>query len=180
MAKGGVVFSTLQSSRPVLTASKPKSLLDTELTEPELQDEEGEDGQEIEPVEAEANDREPAAPRRRTAPRAPKFLSELNLTTADVPLEEFVKSKKPESILERYAVICAWFKQHFGTEEISVDHVFTAFRALGWQGQVPADPGQPLRDLKSKHWIDSGKSRGYYKINWNGENAVNKMGAAGI
>ncbi len=119
-------------------------------------------------------------PRRRPAPRAPKFLSDLNLTTASVPLADFVKEKNPEGDMDKYAVIAAWFKDHFNTDEINVDHIFTAYRALGWQAQMPPDPSQTFRNLKNnKNWFDSGSKRGDYKINWNGADAVNKMGAAG-
>lgn len=116
-------------------------------------------------------------PRRRPAPRAPKFLSDLNLTTASVSLADFVKEKNPEGDMDKYAVIAAWFKDHFNTEEINVDHIFTAYKALGWQAQMPSDPSQTFRNLKSnKNWFDSGSKRGDYKINWNGMDAVNKMG----
>ena len=80
--------------------------------------------------------------------------------------------------MEKYAVIAAWFKEHLNIEEMSIDHVFTAYKSLGWQAQLPADPAQTFRNLKSnKHWFESGSQRGNYKINWNGLNAVHKMGA---
>jgi len=114
------------------------------------------------------------------APRAPKFLDELNLPTARVSLADFIKEKDPTSDSDKYAVIATWFKQHFDTEEISIDHIFTAYRALGWQAQLPGpDPSQTLRNLKNnKNWLVSGTKRGHYKVNWNGEDSVNKMGAA--
>lgn len=118
-------------------------------------------------------------PKRRPAPRAPKFLSELDLTKASVQLADFVQEKNPDGDMDKYAVIAAWFKEHFNTEEVTVDHIFTAYKALGWQAQLPADPTQTFRNLKSnKNWFDSGSNRGAYKINWNGQSAVNKMGAA--
>jgi hypothetical protein len=116
-------------------------------------------------------------PKRRVAPRAPKFLSDLDLTKAPVQLADFVQEKSPDGDMDRYAVIAAWYKQQLNIEEITVDHVFTAYRALGWQAQLPDNPSQTFRNLKHKHWFDSGSQRGAYKINWNGENAVNKMGA---
>jgi len=118
-------------------------------------------------------------PRRRPAARAPKFLSELNLTTASVSLEDFIAQKNPQSDIDKYAVIAQWFKEHFTTEEISIDHIFTAYRKLGWQSRLPGpDPSQTLRNLKNyKNWFDNGTKRGFFKINWNGTDAVNKMGA---
>jgi hypothetical protein len=114
--------------------------------------------------------------RRRPAPRAPKFLSDLNLTTASVLLADFVKEKNPENDMDKYAVIAVWFKEYFNTDEISIDHIFTAYRALNWQTQLPSDLSQTFRKLKSKNWFDGGSTRGYYKINWNGVDGVNKMG----
>lgn len=118
-----------------------------------------------------------AKPRRRSAPKAPKFLSELNLTTATKPLADFVSEKDPKETLDKYAVIGFWFKEHLNTDEITPDHIFTAYKTLGWQAQFPDYPAQPLRDLKSKrNWFDKGQTPRSYKINWNGENGVNKMG----
>jgi hypothetical protein len=117
-------------------------------------------------------------PKRRVAPKAPKFLSDLDLTKAPVQLADFVQEKSPDGDMDKYAVIAVWYKQQLNIEEITIDHVFTAYKALGWQAQLPANPSQTFRNLKHKHWFDSGSERGAYKINWNGENAVNKMGAA--
>ena len=119
------------------------------------------------------------SPKRRPAPKAPKFLSDLDLTKASTQLNEFVAEKKPDGDMDRYAVIGFWFKHQLGIEEITIDHVFTAYKSLGWQAQLPDNPSQTFRNLKSnKNWFDGGAKRGSYKINWNGENAVNKMGAA--
>jgi hypothetical protein len=118
--------------------------------------------------------------KQRSAPRAPKFLDELNLTTAKVSIEDFVKVKNPDNDVDKYTVIAVWYKQHFNTEEFSIDHIFTAYDKLGWRAQMPGpDPSQTLRNLKNnKNWLVSGSKRGLYKVNWNGEDAVNKMGAA--
>ena len=122
-----------------------------------------------------AGDRKP----RRAAPRAPKFLSDLDLTTAKVSLADFINEKNPDSDGEKYVAIAAWFREQFAIDEVSDDHIFTAYKTLGWQAQMPPDPSQPFRNAKHhKNWFDKGTKRGHYKINWNGQNAVNKMGAA--
>lgn len=133
---------------------------------------------EHEEQEEETNDA-PSERKQRPAPRAPKFLDDLNLTTAKVSLQDFVKEKNPDNDVDKYVVIAVWYKQHFSTEEISIDHIFTAYKALGWQAQLPGpDPSQTLRNLKNqKNWLVSGSKRAFFKINWNGEDAVNKMGA---
>lgn len=118
-------------------------------------------------------------PKRRAAPKAPKFLSELDLTKAPTQLADFVQAKNPDGDMDKYAVIAVWFKQFVNTDEITIDHIFTAYKALGWQAQLPDDLSQTFRNLKNnKNWFDSGSKRGCYKVNWNGESAVTKMGVA--
>ena len=127
-----------------------------------------------EQTNAGAGDKKP-----RRAPRAPKFLADLNLTTAKVQLADFIKEKNPDSDLDKYAAIAVWYKQHFNIEEISIDHIFTAYDHLGWKAQLPGpDPSQTLRNLKNKkNWLVVGSKNGFFKVNWNGEDAVNKMSA---
>jgi hypothetical protein len=105
-------------------------------------------------------------------------LSELDLTRASAKLEAFVQGKNASDMMAKYTVIALWFKEYFNPEEITADHIFTVFRHLGWQSEMPPDPVQPFRNAKSlKNWFDKG-SKGAYKINWNGIIAVNKIGAA--
>lgn len=132
-----------------------------------------------EPSEARASSSETEDRRRRSAPKAPRFLNDLDLTKTTLQLSAFVEQKNnPAGDMERYAVIAVWFKEQLGIPEITIDHIFTAYKALGWQAQLPPDLGQTFRNLKSnKNWFDRGSERGSYKINWNGETAVAKMGA---
>ena len=97
------------------------------------------------------------SPKRRPAPKAPKFLGELDLTKTSVQLRDFVEEKQPRGDMDRFAVIAAWFKQHLNIVELSIDHIFTSYKALGWQAELPDDLGQTFRNLKSnKNWFDSG------------------------
>jgi hypothetical protein len=168
-------------SRRTLPAKTPSQVIATnlgsEVEEPVVTTEDIDDDSAPDvPIDRDGNG-EPK-PKRRYAPKAPKFLSELNLTTATKPLGDFVAEKDPKETLDKYAVIGHWFKEHLSTDEVTADHIFTAYKTLGWQAQFPDEPAQPLRDLKSKrNWFDKGQATGSYKINWNGENAVNKMGA---
>jgi hypothetical protein len=163
-----------QTPKRELAVAPPE--VEVETAEPEEVEEIAEGGAEVDTSDGDGNGSEPR--RRRPAPRAPKFLSELNLTTASVSLADFVKEKNPDGDMDKYAVIAAWFKEHFDTQEINIDHIFTAYKTLGWQAQLPPDPSQTFRNLKNnKNWFDSGTKRGDYKINWNGSDAVNKMGA---
>ena len=143
---------------------------------PDIGDEE-EDEAQFETASETSNGNVTDRAKRKYVPRAPQFLSSLDLTSGSVPLEEFVKQKNPVEIPDKYAVIATWFKEHRQLDEITADHIFTAFKLLKWQ--IPDDPGQPLRDLKSKkHWFDKGGSKGGYKINFLGTNSVAKMEAA--
>jgi hypothetical protein len=168
-----------------LTAAKPPgstsatAVIDESPAEPEnLPDATSTEASDEDPPET-PTDEGPDSKKRRPAPKAPKFLNEVDLSKASVQLNDFVQEKNPGGDMDKYAVIAAWFKQHLGTEEITIDHIFTAYKALGWQAQLPDDLSQTFRNLKSnKNWFDSGAKRGTYKINWNGEGAVNKMGAA--
>ncbi len=168
---------TLAAANPATNAAA--AVLETPIIEDQNPAEPAETGAEEGPPSDVATGDEADRPRRRAAPKAPKFLSDLDLTKAPVQLTDFVQEKNPAGDMDKYAVIAVWFKQNLDTEEISVDHIFTAYKALGWQSQLPDNPSQTFRNLKSnKNWFDSGSKRGAYKINWNGENAVNKMGVA--
>lgn len=180
LTRGGPVTAPART----LAAVNPAAETSTAVLETSIAEEEqnlakaAEAGAEAElPSEAGSGD-EADRPRRR-APRAPKFLNDLDLTKAPVQLTDFVQGKNPEGDMDKFAVIAVWFKEHLQTEEITIDHIFTAYKTLGWQAQLPGDPSQTFRNLKNnKNWFDGGSKRGAYKINWNGENAVNKMGAA--
>jgi hypothetical protein len=147
---------------------------EAELLTPEEPSEE-----EIDESETEVTPVQNGKPKKKYAPKAPKFLSDIDLTTASVKLEDLVQEKNPDDMMAKYTVIAFWFKEYLSIEEITVDHIFTAFKHLGWQSQMPDDPSQTFRNAKSlKSWFDKGSGKGAYKINWNGINAVNKMGVA--
>jgi hypothetical protein len=185
VADGLKSIATALAGRPVPASPRvlPKTVASTKTLETELEapapdvsdeEPEAEEPTEEAVVDAETDDR----PKRRPAPKAPKFLHDVDLTKADVQLTDFVQQKDPDGDMQRFAVIAAWFKEKLGTEEVTIDHVFTAYKALGWEAQLPDDLGQTFRNLKSnKNWFDSGTKRGAYKINWNGLSAVTKMGA---
>lgn len=107
--------------------------------------------------------------------RDPQFLHDVDLTTATTSLDDFIKQKNPIAINDKYLVIAQWFKEFMETPEVSVDHIYTGFESLGCRAQVPKDASQPLRSLKVENLMESGSSRGVYKINWNGTKAVAEM-----
>lgn len=114
--------------------------------------------------------------RKKYAPKAPTFLSALDLSKATFALQDFVATKNTTEMMDKYTVVATWFKEQMGLEEITADHIFTVFRVMSWQ--IPDDPVQPLRDLKSKkQFFDKGESVGGYKITFLGTNYVSKMGS---
>ncbi len=115
--------------------------------------------------------------RRKQVPKAPTFLSSLDLTTAPVSLQDFVTAKNPTALNDKYLVVATWFKEQMKTDEINIDHIFTAFRTLDWP--TPDDLAAIFRTLKhSKQYFDKGDSVGGYKVTFLATNYVAKMGAA--
>lgn len=182
LSKSGAVIAP--APRPLASPKQIKSPAVVAVGDPE-QEEASESGEGVE-LESEAGtqpeqestngDNRPKKPR--PAPRAPKFLSELNLTTASVKLADFISQKNPNTVKDKFLVIAEWFKEYMQTPEITLDHVFTAYDHLGWKAQLPNGyMGQPLIDLRLDNLLDKGEKRGSYKINWNGTTAVTKMGS---
>lgn len=174
MAKSGIALA------PGATAKSSLSGWKWELC-PMAEPQERASGEQEEEIASSAKSDSPTDDTKRTkrrASRAPKFLNDLDLKAASVHLSDFVKKKNPSGDGERYAVIMAWFKQQMKVSEIGIDHIFTAYKTLGWHGQLPADVGQAFRNLKSnKKWVEAGSKSGLYKLNSNGENSVNKLGS---
>jgi hypothetical protein len=139
-----------------------------------------EEVEELEPTGEEIeNGHEPSKPRRVAKPKAPKLLSNLKLTDAKVSLADFMSEKKPDPMWDKYAVVAVWYKEQFQITEISIDHIFTAFKHLGWDSQLPTSIVTPLKNLThNRKWFDVGKEKGTYAINWLGESEVGKMGGA--
>jgi hypothetical protein len=174
ISRGNVALPTGGRPAPTLKGAPTTSV--EELEEGEI----GPEEQDFPEEEAEqtSSTNGNGKPKKKYVPKAPKFLSELDLTKADIKLADFLAEKNPSEMFDKYTVVAVWFKQHYNTDEISQDHIFTAFKHLGWQSQLPEDVGSPLRALKSqRNWFDKGSGKGLYKINWSGESAVLKMGA---
>jgi hypothetical protein len=103
---------------------------------------------------------------------SPRVL-DIDVVGGNMPLKKFIEENKPgDADSKRYLVIAAWLKQVKAIEELSMDEVHTCYRAMGWN--TPADPVQPMRDLKKRSWFDR-KGKGKYAINHLGENQVRDM-----
>lgn len=128
-------------------------------------------------VSSPSTSRRSATPRKaKVAPR--KILEDFKLDDVKPTLKEFASSKNPTSDLKKYLVIAFWAKTYKKLDELTPDHFFTAYRALGWS--TPRDPTQPIRDLINPRVgrLSSGSAPGNGKINHIGEQVVIDMGGA--
>jgi hypothetical protein len=134
----------------------------------------------VEPVsEAESDDNRTDKPKRIRKLRKPIFLNSLKLSEAKVPLVDFMAQKNPATMMDKYAVVAVWLKEQFGIEEISIDHIFSAFKRLGQDSKLPTDVEKPLQNLTyNRHWFEKGKAENTFAIVWLGEDSVCKMGTA--
>jgi hypothetical protein len=98
----------------------------------------------------------------RTAPRQPKVL-ELDLKAGTVPLREYLEQRHPTTDTRRSLLIAAWMKANLSLDEVTIDHIYTAYRHMGWASQK--DVGSPLRSMKAHGWFAKGKDKGAYAIN---------------
>lgn len=117
----------------------------------------------------------PRASKPRKPPKTPKVI-ELDLTS-DPSFEEFARSKNPQNDQKRFLVVAAWFKLCRNVDAITVEHVYTCYRAIKWPTAI-ADFAQPLRDLKGRQLLTSG-AKGQYSINHLGLAEVDKLPASG-
>lgn len=114
----------------------------------------------------------PSGSRNRPKPRSPKVIH-LELKSGDVPFAAFAQSKKPTTHAARNLVVAAWFKLHRAIDAVTMDHVYTCYRAVEWPSGME-DFSLTLRQLKRRKLMDS-KGVGEYAINHIGMSNVDKM-----
>jgi hypothetical protein len=134
-------------------------------------------------IEEETDDEVEATPVNGNTPKRnynfkkPKFLNDLEINKASKPLAEFVKEKNPTDQLDKYLVVVVWLITYMQVPEVTIDHVYTVFDILGWNGEMPTNPSIPLRDLKSKKLMLTREPDAEgYKVNFKGEQHVENMG----
>lgn len=106
-------------------------------------------------------------------PRSPVVLPDLDCRVGNPPLADLFAKHPVEEITKRYLVIADWLKKHKQIDEVSMDHIHTGFRAMGWN--TPDDAGSPLRSMLKAGWFLKGSKRGLFKINHIGEGEVMKI-----
>lgn len=102
--------------------------------------------------------------------RTPKVVP-LDLTS-EPAFEEFAASKAPDSDQMRYLVAATWLQEHRGINQVTVDQVYTCFRAVKWPTNIP-DFDAPLRKLKNRQLLERA-GKGAYSVNHLGLSEVDK------
>jgi len=152
--------STDSSQRPATAQEDDSGEIVTEIDTEDSQDHES------------AAESKPRATRK--LPR-PNVLSDVDLTSGEIPFEKFAEEKgNPSTHLKRYLLISYWFKTFRSVDAITPNHVFTCYKKVGWTTQA-RDFAQPLRDLARN---GNGEMKdGSFVINHIGEGVVEKMTA---
>ncbi|WP_295537782.1 hypothetical protein [uncultured Pseudacidovorax sp.] len=143
----------------------------------EVEAEEVEDASEVENASAAST----PAPRKPSAPRkVPNYKIMRDLAFDDVTptLAEFVAEKRPETHLDRYLCVAYWFKHHKDTEDLTVEHFFTAYMHYSWS--LPTNAATPIGDLRHqrRQLFIAGTAPATSTISNGGERRVMEMGKA--
>jgi hypothetical protein len=134
-----------------------------------------------EPIETDAEDIDASSETERARPaRPPRSYKEptwdildLDIKSGKLPLEDFMKSA-PDVIQRRFLMLVYWLKVYRSIDVINPSHMFTCYRALGWN--VPKSMLQPLVDLRRKRqFLDKGKGEHEFQINMPGMSEVERM-----
>jgi len=132
--------------------------------------------EEVETAEVDEAGDAPAKPKKVAKPKAPKLLPAPVLSEAKVTLADFIAQKGPTEMMDKYAVVAVWYKEQFQITEMNIDRIFTAFKHLGQESQLPTEIIKPLSNLTyNRKWFDKSKTPGNFTINWVGEDNVGKM-----
>lgn len=109
--------------------------------------------------------------RKGTPKSRPSIIKDLNLRPngkKDFP--SFVAEKQPTDNYEKCTVAVYYLNQELGLESVSVDHVFTCYKAVGWR--LPASLQNALAlTSHRKGWLDTSDFKNI-KLTTHGENFV--------
>jgi len=124
----------------------------------------------VEEVAQQETSRVPRKPRKISVP---KVLVDVDLNSGDMPFAKFAEGKAPTSDLARHLVVAYWFKAYRQVNSVSIDHVYTCYKKVGWSTDIK-DFAQPFRDVQRQQGRGEFKG-GLFTINHLGEDAVEKM-----
>ena len=68
---------------------------------------------------------------------------DIRFDDVDPKFAEFVAQKDPKNDMQKYLCAAFWLKTYKRTNEVSVDHIYTAYKVMGWA--LPQVPVQPMR-----------------------------------
>lgn len=108
--------------------------------------------------------------RRRTTP---EIIPDLDLTSGSSSLKSFCEKKNPDNDTLKYLVIAIWLRDNRDLKEVSINHVYTCYRLMGWSN--PEDFGRVFQNAKPKGYFTKGSSKGSWAITHIGENRVTEM-----
>lgn len=121
----------------------------------------------------------PTTPKKPAAPRRPpsyKIISDLKFDDVSPTLAAFIEEKQPKTDLDKYLCTAYWFKHYKNTDDLMVEHFFSAYMTYRWK--LPTNPGSPVADLRHarRQLLIAGKTAGTWTISNPGERKVNEMG----
>lgn len=177
---------TAALSRPaVVIAQRQQQRLGTTKSAAEValhsSDESSEDleyGEEDE-LEEELITPSPTTPKKQRKPAKMAAPSLVNIRFDDETptFAELIEQKDPKNDKLKYLCAAFWLKAYKSINEVSIDHMYTAYKVMGWA--LPATPVQPMRELAATRdkRFSKGVEKGHYMINHIGEGFVTtKMG----
>jgi hypothetical protein len=64
------------------------------------------------------------APKSKRKPKTPKVPTDINLSTATLPLADFMQQKNPTEMLDKYVVVAVWYRNQFKITDITIDRIW--------------------------------------------------------
>ncbi|RYF46431.1 MAG: hypothetical protein EOO38_14140 [Cytophagaceae bacterium] len=171
-------------SRPnVVVASRPSARIESQKGAGQAQDEDAVmDDSFVNDEYVEDSTLEASAPvvvrrqRKTSRPVAPNLVA-VRFDDGNPTFAEFVADRDPRNDMQKYICAAYWLKIYKDVHEVSIDHIYTAYRSQGWA--LPATAIQPMRELAATRdgRFSKGIEKGHYAINHIGEGFVTtKMG----
>lgn len=120
----------------------------------------------------------PKKVRKPTKGPTPAILRDVRFDDVEPTFAIFSADRQPKSDKLKYLCVAHWLKTYKDINEISIDHVYTAYKVMNWA--LPANAVQPMRELAATRdgRFSKGHEKGHYAINHVGEGFVTtKMGA---
>lgn len=98
-------------------------------------------------------------PRKPRVAKTPTVLDDIDLES-EPSLKDFVAQYELTTAVDKYLVIALWFREARDIASVSVDHVYTCFRALNWSTKSN-DFAKPLRNLRDEQAMRGGSKDGF-------------------